>query len=167
MNYQTKLRLLGLPMVHVSTGPRQSGGGPAKGWIAIGDRAFGVLFAAGGFALGGIALGGVSIGIFSLGGLALGVFGIGGLAVGVWAVGGLALGLLAAQGGLALAVYFAEGGGAIAKHANDAVSAYFFRHGFVTPFASLTSWILRYILQPLLLFALIAWVIVMRRRKNA
>ncbi len=88
--YKSKVMLLGLPLIHVA-----SGRGPdnrrrvAKGWIAFGDIACGVLFAAG-----GIAVGGLSLGVVSLAGLALGVFAFGGGAAGVWAVGGLALACL-------------------------------------------------------------------------
>lgn len=167
MNYQTQIKLLGLPLVHISTMARRPGAGWTKGWIAVGDRVFGVLFALGGVAIGGIAIGGLSLGILSLGGLAAGIIGFGGLAIGVWAVGGLAIALFAAQGGFAMAAYFAEGGGAVAKHANDAVSAYFFEKSFLTPLTSFGTWSMRYVLQPVLLLALVAWVIMARRRSRA
>jgi RNA polymerase sigma factor (sigma-70 family) len=121
----------------------------ARGWIAIGDRAYGLLFACGNIAIGGIAIGGVCAGVLSFGGLALGLISIGGGAIGGLALGGLAIGPIAwgggafgvlafgglavgwlafgggafawraAQGGLAYAHDFATGGKAIAAHAND------------------------------------------------
>jgi hypothetical protein len=55
MNYKSSVTLLGLPLVHVAIGsPEGSPGvrGIAKGWIAVGDIAFGVAFALGGLASG-------------------------------------------------------------------------------------------------------------------
>jgi zinc protease len=97
----------------------------ARGWIAIGERAYGVIFAFGNIAVGGIALGGISAGVIALGGLGLGVLTIAGLAVGVASFGGLAVGVVS-LGGLAVGVgavggmaigYWALGGGAIAWRA--------------------------------------------------
>jgi len=56
MNYETKTRLLGLPVLHVATGQLIDGSyrrGVAKGWVAIGDISFGVVFSAGGVSVGG------------------------------------------------------------------------------------------------------------------
>lgn len=82
------------------------------GWIAIGDMAFGVLFASGGVAMGGIAFGGLSLGMLSLGGVALGGFAFGGMAIGYVAIGGLAVAYQMAVGGAALAGKLAVGGAA-------------------------------------------------------
>jgi hypothetical protein len=111
---------------------------PAKGWIAVGDRAYGILFAFGAIAVGGIscgplavglvALGGFGIGLFAFGGLAVGFAAMGGAAVGYVAFGGGAIGWLGASGGAVLARHFALGGGAIAQHANDR-AAQAFMHG--------------------------------------
>lgn len=135
--YRSKSSLFGLPLVHFRTGQRAGERHlPAVGWIALGDRAYGILFAGGGIALGGIAVGGASAGIISIGGaclgglafggLAVGGIAVGGVALGVLAVGGLAAGAVAAQGGLAVARQFALGGEAIALHANDAAARAFF-----------------------------------------
>jgi RNA polymerase sigma factor (sigma-70 family) len=162
--WQSRARFLGLPLVDISfanpnssavvdraalnafiAGPRQI----ARGWIAFGDRAHGLLFACGNVAFGGIAFGGVAAGIVAFGGAAVGVLAIGGGALGLaalggfavggfaWgggaggglACGGLAVGWLAfgggafawqaAKGGFACAHHFAVGGKAIAPHAND------------------------------------------------
>lgn len=128
--YRSSRTLLGLPLIHICFGRMKKGKTlPAKGWIAIGDRAYGILFAygniavgcvsTGAFAIGLLAFGGVGIGLFAFGGLALGIVTIGGAAVGYLAFGGGAIGWLGASGGATLARHFAVGGGAIAQHAND------------------------------------------------
>jgi hypothetical protein len=88
----------------------------ARGWIAIGDDAYGVLFALGGrVAVGLIAFGGRALGLLAVGGAALGVFAFGGLAAGAIVVGGLGLGWQACGGG-AVAWDTAYGGSAVAWH---------------------------------------------------
>jgi RNA polymerase sigma factor (sigma-70 family) len=135
--FESRTHWLGLPVVHfnvsdpgvptaeqsptIPTRPRI-----ARGWIAIGDDARGILLAIGGTARGGVAiggralglisLGGVSIGLISIGGLALGILSLGGVGVGVVSIGGLAFGWQAAGGG-AIAWDIACGGLAIARHA--------------------------------------------------
>jgi hypothetical protein len=105
--YRSRLKLFGLPLIHIAQGIDPDTGRPrvAKGIIAIGNIAIGVL------ALGGIALGGLA-----LGGLSLGVFALGGLAVGGVALGGLALALYLAVGGLTVSLNYAIGGLALAPH---------------------------------------------------
>ena len=138
MNYKSKYTLLGLPLVHVTTGEGKVVDGRyqrsiARGWVAIGDEfAFGILFSTGAFAFGGIAVGsvacgalavgGVGVGLFALAGLAVAAYAIGGLAVGIIALGGCAVAWHAALGGFAVAVNYAVGGQAIAAHANDATA---------------------------------------------
>jgi hypothetical protein len=119
MEYRSKASFLGLPLVHVATGALMDGRyrrGIAKGWIAIGDLAFGVLFACGGIALGGITLAGGALGMLSIGGVAFGFCAVGGLSVGVVALGGAAVGWYAAAGGLAVAHDYAAGGFALARN---------------------------------------------------
>ena len=98
----------------------------ARGWVAIGDDARGLLLAVGLRASGLIAIGGRSFGVISVGGMAVGLIAFGGLALGPIALGGLALGGLAlggcsvgwqAAGGCAIAADVACGGGAAAWHA--------------------------------------------------
>jgi hypothetical protein len=135
--YRSHTTLFGLPLVHIRWG-RQAGRNkiqPAVGWIACGEVAYGILFASGGLAVGGISFGGASAGIFSYGGASLGLFTFGGLALGGVAVGGAAIGMIAsggfaiawhaAFGGLAVAHDIALGGSALANHANDAVAREF------------------------------------------
>ena len=150
--------LLGWPLVHINFGspalhPADQGAprrGPqiARGWIAIGDRAYGIVLAVGGIATGGIALGGLSMGGFAFGGAAFGLVGIGGFgaglfafgggAIGIFTVGGLALGALA-TGGLALAFQYATGGMAIAEHANDEAATAFVKQ---SSFFQFSEWLL-------------------------
>jgi hypothetical protein len=125
VQYRSSVRLFGLPVIHVTTGEIVDGRphrGIAKGWIAIGDIAFGLLFAAGGVAVGGVAVGGLAGGVLTVGGLAVGLGAVGGLAIGGLAAGGAAFGWSAAFGGLAFARYLAVGGAAVAAHANDATA---------------------------------------------
>ena len=102
---------------------------PARGWIAIGNRAFGGLIGCGQLAVAPIAIGNFAVGLLSIGALSLGALSVGGLALGGLAVGGVALGCLGygglvvggfvaggiaigycAGGGLALAIHAAHGG---------------------------------------------------------
>ena len=136
--YRSEATLLGFPLIDINLSaplpPQKVTPGDAtapdnarriaRGWIAIGDDARGILVAIGSTALGLIALGGRAFGVVSCGGLALGavafggvglgLLGIGGLGVGVYAVGGGAVGWRAA-GGLAIGWDMACGGGAFAQ----------------------------------------------------
>jgi hypothetical protein len=118
MEYRSSIGLLGLPLVHVSTGAIVDGRyrrGVATAWLAVGDIAVGVVCACGGVALGGLCVGGVAVGLLPIGGFALGVLAIAGLAVGVIAIGGAAIAWYAAVGGLAVANEYAVGGVALAR----------------------------------------------------
>jgi len=119
MEYRSKASIFGLPLVHIATGALVDGRyrrGIAKGWVAVGDIAFGVLLACGGVAIGGITLGGGALGLLSIGGLALGFCAVGGVSVGVVALGGAAIAWYAAVGGLAVAHDYAIGGLALARN---------------------------------------------------
>ncbi len=120
--YTSGRRLLGIPLIDIQFNCGLGAGCPsptplrrAFGWIAIGDQATGVLFAAGGMAKGLIAIGGLAIGGVAFGGCAIGGLAIGGGAVGWLALGGGAVGY-EAVGGFAMAWHVATGGGAIAYH---------------------------------------------------
>jgi len=181
MEYHSKASFLGLPLVCVVFG---QGGAPgarrrvAKGWIAIGDVAFGVLFAIGGVAVGGVAFGGLGLGLLSLAGLSVGLLALGGLAVGGWAVGGCAVAFYSAMGGLAVAWYsavggaaiashYAVGGAAFAEHANDAVAKDFFAkdtfYGFFKPPMEHARWLLLLALIPALIGF---WRLIQGRREE-
>ena len=119
----------------------------AKGWIAIGDRARGLLLAIGNTAVAPIAIGTMSCGIMSFGVVSIGVvsFGVvsiaalslGVLAIGGWSVGAaVAVGYLAAapaafgweaaHGAVAIAFHYADGAKAIAEHASEEVAKEYF-----------------------------------------
>jgi hypothetical protein len=118
MDYRSRVRLLGLPLVHIATGTVTDGRyrrGVATAWFAIGDIAIGVFFACGGVALGGVALGGAALGLLPIGGFAMGLLTIGGVALGIVAVAGAAFAWYAAIGGLAVARNYAIGGVASAQ----------------------------------------------------
>lgn len=119
MEYQSSVRFLGLPLVHVATGAVVDGRyrrGIATAWLAVGDIAIGVAFACGGVALGGVCLGGAALGLLPIGGLTVGLLAVGGLAAGVVAMGGAAFAWYAAIGGLAVARDYAIGGVASAHN---------------------------------------------------
>jgi hypothetical protein len=149
MTYTSSTTLMGLPLVHVAIGPPDGSParrGIARGWIAVGDISFGVVFALGGIAVGGLGVGGLSVGVLALAGLSIGVWSVGGLAIGAFALGGGAIAAWAATGGLAIAREYASGGLAIGANANtDVARTYFASHGFfrlATQAARYSRWLL-------------------------
>lgn len=132
--YRSRATLFGVPLVHLRFGMQELGQKPVFGWIAIGDRAIGLLFAWGGLAVGFCSVGAVSIGVFSFGGVALGFLAAGAVCLGWWAMGAVSIGVHAiaslsatawetAQGGFfALSSYVARAKFAVAPHANDAIA---------------------------------------------
>jgi hypothetical protein len=125
--YRSARTFLGVPLVHVISGPRLPGRPRrvARGWFASSPEVAVGGIACGQTAFGGIACGGIACGLFAWGGLALGfLVGFGGLAMGLLSMGGLSAGYLAfggvavgygAVGGLARGVY-AMGGDARGTH---------------------------------------------------
>ena len=132
--YRSRWKLLGVPLVHIRFSSADEGGRPVFGWFAGGDRAYGLLFAWGGYAAAPFSIGAVAVGFFAIGALSVGVISLGTAGVGLLAVGCLAVGVKAygwlsalgwetAQGsGFAIARTAAEGPVAFAQHANDAVA---------------------------------------------
>ncbi|HEV2456639.1 MAG TPA: sigma-70 family RNA polymerase sigma factor [Verrucomicrobiae bacterium] len=170
--YRSRATFLGLPLFHYRMG-RQPGEKvrPAVGWIAIGQVAYGILYASGGVAVGGISAGGISIGLLSFGGVGIGLLAFGGLAlggvvmggtsVGIVASGGLAIAWHAAIGGLASAHEIAMGGMALAIHANDGVArAFFKRHSWLNTSSSQGSilFLCTCILLPMLQIGFWMWL---------
>ena len=90
--YRSRATLLGLPLIHWRSFCRTRRPGdkiqPAVGWIAYGEKAYGIIYASGGIAVGGISTGGLSIGIVALGGCSIGLLALGGFALGAIALGG-------------------------------------------------------------------------------
>jgi hypothetical protein len=184
--YRSQRQLFGLPLVHVLLGTGSTGKKrPAKGWIAIGDIAYGGLVGFGGaFAIAPVSLaGGGAVGLISgaggfagallslAGGLSFGVWALGGMAVGIMACGGCAVAWTAAQGGVAVAHHFALGGEVFARHANDtAARSYFEAHSF---FRTALSWMrdLRVvsliILIPVICFGFMFWRQNQERRNSS
>jgi len=141
--YRSRATLFGLPLVHWRSFGKMRRSGekvqPAVGWIACGERAYGILYASGGIAVGGISTGALSIGLLSFGGFSIGLLALGGFAIGAVALGGgaigwvasggMALGWHAALGGMVAAHELACGGAALGNHVNDSVArAFFLRH---------------------------------------
>lgn len=158
--YRSPRTFLGLPLLHIRWNCVEAGKTlPAKGWIACGNKAYGILFASGQIAVGCVSMGALAIGLFALGGFGIGGFAFGGMAMGFAAMGGAAIGYMAfgggaigwlgASGGATLARHFALGGGAIAEHANDQAAqafmngSFFFRHELgIFNILILISWLL-------------------------
>jgi len=148
--YRSRSTFLGLPLLDVNVsdplppgergclGTASGERRQARGWIAIGDDARGILLAVGSTAWGFIAVrarrsvgvlsfGGIAIGLVSLGGLAIGGLALGGFAVGGVTFSGLGIGWQACGGGV-MAWDVACGGAALAHHA--ALGGAAFAHDF-------------------------------------
>jgi len=157
--YRSRLSLLGFPLLHIQGRRDEQGRAlPAKGWIAIGEVAHGILFAAGARATGLVSVGAMAIGLFAWGGCGIGVLAFGGMSLGIAATGGGAIGYVAyggaavgwqgAAGGAVVAHNFAQGWPALAAHANDRAAQNFmrtnefFRHaGRFTETMIMLSWL--------------------------
>ena len=132
--YRSRLMLLGVPLVHIRFSSPDEGEPPVFGWIAGGDRAYGLLIAWGGFAIAPFSVGAVAFGLFAFGSLSVGVISLGTAGVGLLAGGCMAIGVKAfawlfalgwqtAEGsGFSIARIAAEGPLAFAQHANDAIA---------------------------------------------
>jgi len=132
--YRSRAALFGVPLVHLRFSSPDEGEGPVFGWIAGGDRAYGLLLAWGACAVAPISIGAVSVGIFSVGALSVGVIGLGTVGIGALAVGCVTVGLkayawlsalgwtTAQSGAFAIARVAAEGPVALARHANDPIA---------------------------------------------
>ena len=164
--YRSPWTLLGWPLVHIRLGGKTDQRAPVKGWIAVGNVAYGILFACGGLSVGAVSIGGIATGGVAIGGCALGLLTCGGLAAGVFAVGAVALGYmvcggaaiawLASCGGAAVAHEFALGCFALAQHANDETARAFvrnsplFSHGYL--FSNLSILLLGLAMVPRFLY---------------
>lgn len=132
--YRSRWKLFGVPLIHIRFSSPDEGERPVFGWFAGGDRAYGLIFAWGGWAVAPFSIGAVAIGFFAIGSLSIGVISLGTAGVGLLAVGCMSVGVkafawlsavgwqTAAGGGFAIARTAAEGPVAFAQHANDAVA---------------------------------------------
>lgn len=124
--YDSKTRILGLPLVSIRLGfvrhRRMSRQNVARGIIAIGNAAVGVvslgLVSVGLFSFGCVALGVLALGMVAVGPLALGVAALGYLAFGVSAIGVYAGGVCAVGGDIAVGVAAASGSAAVGYDAS-------------------------------------------------
>ncbi|MEE4244443.1 MAG: sigma-70 family RNA polymerase sigma factor [Kangiellaceae bacterium] len=133
--YKSRVTIAGIPLFHFRFDVPERNEGAVIGWVAGGDRAYGLLFAWGAFAIAPISVGIVSVGIISVGAIGLGLFGIGAVGIGLLAFGSSAIGYsafaglsalgwqVAASNGFALAKEGAVGAIAIAEHVNNDVAA--------------------------------------------
>jgi MFS family permease len=165
--YRSRRTLLGVPLVHFRFCSPEEGDRPVFGWIAGGDRAFGLLFAWGGWAVAPISVGLFPVGLLSVGAVSVGVIGLGTFAVGGLALGCVAIGvkayawlsalgwLTAGSGGFGLAWLAALAPVAFAQHANDPVA----RQIFDDPHAQQTQMIL---LSLIVLLAIVPMTYYMR-----
>lgn len=132
--YCSRATLFGLPLVHIRFSTPDAGKGPAVGWIAGGDRAIGLLFAFGGWAVGLVSVGGVTCGVLTLGGVSIGLLSLGAICFGGVAVGSVSYGWHASgslsatawetarSANLAFSQHIAAAPFALAPHANDGVA---------------------------------------------
>ncbi|MEO6993821.1 MAG: RNA polymerase sigma factor [Lacunisphaera sp.] len=132
--YRSQWALFSVPLIHLRFSSPDEGEPPVFGWIAGGDRAYGLLIAWGAYAVAPVSVGAVSIGIVAIGNFSAGVISFGTIALGGLAIGCASIGLKAyawmsatgwhsaLSGGFSIAHTVAEGPVALAAHANDAAA---------------------------------------------
>ena len=132
--YRSRATLFGVPLVHIRYSSPDDGERPVVGWIAGGDRAYGLLFAWGAIAVAPVSVGIVSAGLLTVGTISFGIISLATVSVGVVALGSMAVGIKAYAWLSALGWTVATGGGfgtahtaalapvAFAQHANDATA---------------------------------------------
>ena len=130
-DYRSRATLFGVPLLHVRLGIAEPGEAPAFAWVAGGERAYGLLFAWGSFAVAPISVGIFSVGFISFGVLALGILAVGTACAGIIGFGASAFGIQAfsslsslgwhsaISGGFAMANEAAIGPLAFAKQVNN------------------------------------------------
>lgn len=133
--FRSRWSLWGVPLVHCKFGMAEVGEKPATGWIAAGEKAYGLLFAWGGFAVAPVSVGIVSVGFVSIGAVGIGVIGIGTVGIGLLAMGAAAIGYKAYaslsamgwesawSGGFAVAREAAIGRIPVAREVNNELAA--------------------------------------------
>jgi RNA polymerase sigma factor (sigma-70 family) len=116
--YRSRLTLLGVPLVHCRFSSPDEGQRPVYGWIAGGDRAYGLVMAWGGYAVAPISVGAFSVGLVAIGNFSVGLFSFGTVALGWLALGCASIGYDAFAWLSALGWDTAQGGGfGLAGHA--------------------------------------------------
>jgi RNA polymerase sigma factor (sigma-70 family) len=89
--YRSRMTLAGVPLMHFRFGMPEEGDRPVLGWIAGGERAYGLLFAWGGIAVAPVSVGIIAIGVFGVGAIGIGLFGVGTVAIGMIGFGASAI----------------------------------------------------------------------------
>ena len=135
--YKSRLKLFGVSLVHARFSSPVEGEPPVFGWFAGGDRAYGLLFAWGGYAVAPVSVGVISVGFLSIGSLSVGVISLGTVGIGALAIGCVSVGInayawlsalgwtTAQSGGFAIARIAAAGPVALARHINDPIAREF------------------------------------------
>lgn len=90
--YRSRLTLFGVPLVHAKFAMAEEGEKPAVGWIAAGHKAYGLLFAWGGYAVAPVSVGIVSVGLVTVGAVGFGLVGMGTVGIGLLGMGASAIG---------------------------------------------------------------------------
>ncbi|MFC1777675.1 RNA polymerase sigma factor [Pseudomonadota bacterium] len=133
--YRSRITLLGVPLIHARFAMAEEGDSPAIGWIAAGHKAYGLLFAWGGFAVAPISVGIVSCGVVTVGAVGFGLVGVGTVGIGLLGMGAAAIGYKAYasmsamgwesafSGGFSIARQAAIGPIAFAEQVNNEMAA--------------------------------------------
>lgn len=133
--YRSRTTLFGIPLLHFRFGMPEKDDRPVLGWVAGGDRAYGLLFAWGGIAVAPVSVGILSFGVLGVGALSLGVIGFGTVGLGFIGFGAIAVGYKAYawisslgwqsafSQGFAVAQDGAIGPVALARHVNSEQAA--------------------------------------------
>jgi RNA polymerase sigma factor (sigma-70 family) len=148
--YESKVRLLGLPLFAAAWGGTGTDGYRPRrvyAWLAIGDIAISPFLALGGVAIAPVAVGALTLGVLSLSvfwGIAAGVFAVGSVAFGWWALGCAAAGIECAAGFAAVARDYAVGCIAGATEAGTSAAKTWIQTRwwpeFINLFVSLLHW---------------------------
>lgn len=170
--YRSRLTLWGVPLVHLRFSWADEGQPPVFGWVAGGDRAYGLLCAWGGYAVAPISVGSIGVGIIAIGNLSVGLFSFGTVALGWLAIGCASVGYNAYAWLSALGWHTAHGGGfglawhavnapvGFAAHVNDATTRAF----LANPGSAQHQMIFISVLTLLSMVPLIFYVRAVRRR---
>lgn len=157
--YRSQGELWGWPLVHVRIGCKNTR--PIRAWFAVGEVAWGRLFAYGNIAIAPFSCGWIAVGLLPLGSCALGLLSLGGFSIGVWAFGAVAVGWQGfgagaiawngAAGWIAVARQFASGNIAFGSQTNTEAVEQTLRDSF---FLNNAWFLLRYLAVLMLI-----WVI--------
>lgn len=109
--YRSRWALFGVPLVHFRFYSPDEGEPPLFGWVAGGDRAYGLIFAWGAYAVAPVSIGSTAVGIVAIGNFSIGLFSFGTVALGWLAIGCASIGVDAFAWLSAMGWSTAQGGG--------------------------------------------------------